>query len=360
MTTRSDPCALRWPRWLLAALCVARLRLLRAAATTAARHPTTRRALAGSPPPLAALHEQANELLAGGTDAYEKRIAALRGYPVVANVWASWCGPCRFEFPVLQKLSARYGKQVAFLGVNSEDADDAAETFLGEDAGPLPQLHRPRQGRSPTRSAASAASPTPPSTTAPASSSILKQGPYADDSELEADVRRYALQERIIGAMEAFVVIALVGFGLLLAELLLPTGGVLAALGVAGLIAAGIVALGSDSDAADVVGPALITLGVLSGDHLLLRHPQSHRGPPRPAGAHRHRGDGRRQRPRRARRSTPRARSGCRGRSGARGWPSGASPVRLGDRVTVEAVDGLTLVVRPEPQTAVQASEGAG
>ena len=39
--------------------------------------------------------------------------------------------------------------------------------------------------------------------------------------------------------MEAFVVIALIGVGLLLAELLLPTGGVLALLGVAGLIVAG-------------------------------------------------------------------------------------------------------------------------
>ncbi len=64
--------------------------------------------------------------------------------------------------------------------------------------------------------------------------------------------------------MEAFVLIALAGFALLLAELLLPTGGVLAALGAAGLIAGGIVALGSDSSAADYVGPGLITLGILS------------------------------------------------------------------------------------------------
>jgi membrane-bound ClpP family serine protease len=64
--------------------------------------------------------------------------------------------------------------------------------------------------------------------------------------------------------MEAFVVIALVAFALLLAELLLPTGGALAAIGALGLVASGIVALDSDSSAADVVGPALITLGVLS------------------------------------------------------------------------------------------------
>ena len=49
--------------------------------------------------------------------------------------------------------------------------------------------------------------------------------------------------------MEAFVIIALIGFGLLAAELLLPTGGILAALGIAGLVVGGILALGSDDSA---------------------------------------------------------------------------------------------------------------
>ena len=101
-------------------------------------HPDYAKALAGAPAPLAALHRQANELLPGGVEAYEKRISQLRGYPVVVNVWASWCGPCRQEFPVLQKLSARYGKKVAFLGLNSEDSDDAATTFLREEPVPYP------------------------------------------------------------------------------------------------------------------------------------------------------------------------------------------------------------------------------
>ena len=53
--------------------------------------------------------------------------------------------------------------------------------------------------------------------------------------------------------MEAFVVIALVGFALLLAELLLPTGGLLALIGAAGLVAGGIVALDSNNSDADVI-----------------------------------------------------------------------------------------------------------
>lgn len=155
-------------------------------------HPDYAKALAGSPPALAALHKQANDLLPGGTDAYEKRIAELRGYPVVVNVWASWCGPCRFEFPVLQKLSARYGKKVAFLGVNSEDSNDAAATFLREEPVPYPSYTDPDKAIFGSLDAVGL----PDTAFYDRSGELvyLKQGPYAEDSELEADVRRYALE----------------------------------------------------------------------------------------------------------------------------------------------------------------------
>jgi cytochrome c biogenesis protein CcmG/thiol:disulfide interchange protein DsbE len=157
------------------------------------QHPDYATALAGSPAPLAALHAQADKLLPGGTGAYEKRIAALRGYPVVANVWASWCGPCRFEFPVLQKLSARYGKRVAFLGVNSQDSDDTAKTFLGE-----APVSYPSYTDSDKKIADSLGATLGLPDTAFYDSTgklvYLKQGPYAHDSELEEDVRRYALK----------------------------------------------------------------------------------------------------------------------------------------------------------------------
>ena len=64
--------------------------------------------------------------------------------------------------------------------------------------------------------------------------------------------------------MEIVYIIAGVPVGVMLAELLLPTGGVLAVIGAAGLVAAGVIALGEDSEVGDYVGPGLITIGVLS------------------------------------------------------------------------------------------------
>jgi cytochrome c biogenesis protein CcmG/thiol:disulfide interchange protein DsbE len=157
------------------------------------RHPDYARALAGSPAPLAALHSQSDELISGGVPAFEKRIAALRGYPVVANVWASWCDPCRLEFPVLQRLSARYGKKVAFLGINSQDSDDAALTFLREAPVPYPSYTDP-DGKLADSLGTTVGLPDTAFYDRAGNLVYLKQGQYGHLDELEADVRRYALE----------------------------------------------------------------------------------------------------------------------------------------------------------------------
>ena len=155
--------------------------------------PDYAKALAGAPAPLAALHKQANDLLPGGAEAYEARIEELRGYPIVVNAWASWCGPCRFEFPFLQKLSARYGKEVAFLGVNSEDSEDAAATFLREEPVPYPSYSDPDKE---IYDSLGAGRGFPVTAFYDESGELvyLKQGQYAQHSDLEADLRRYALK----------------------------------------------------------------------------------------------------------------------------------------------------------------------
>ena len=159
--------------------------------------------------------------------------------------------------------------------------------------------------------------------------------------------------------MELFVLIAIIGFGLLAAELLLPTGGVLAVLGVAGLTAAGVAAFSSDNDIADYAGGGLIALGLLSGVTFYFvsrKVLEAHRNDRVRTGTEEMIG------------SLAEARSSIdpEGRVWLGGtiWSArlaeGASPVQSGDKVRVEAVDGLTLVVSPEPQTAVHSSEGAG
>jgi thiol-disulfide isomerase/thioredoxin len=58
------------------------------------------------------------------------RIRALRGYPIVINAWASWCTPCRSEYPLLASASERYGRSVAFLGADTDDSAGDAQQFL--------------------------------------------------------------------------------------------------------------------------------------------------------------------------------------------------------------------------------------
>ncbi len=157
--------------------------------------------------------------------------------------------------------------------------------------------------------------------------------------------------------MEAFAIIALIGLGLLVAELLLPTGGVLAALGVVGLTVGGILALGSNDNAGAYIGAALITGGVLAGAsfvYISRKVIRSTRDLPPLAGTEEMIGE------------TAVARSAVdpdgkvfmRGTLWAARLAEGAGPIGPGDRVRVEAVDGLTLVVEPLPTAAPATQQG--
>jgi cytochrome oxidase Cu insertion factor (SCO1/SenC/PrrC family)/thiol-disulfide isomerase/thioredoxin len=88
--------------------------------------------LGGSPAALAILHRQSSKLLSGGQAGLDRRIKALtaKGYPVVVNVWGSWCTPCQKEFPLFANASAAYGRQVAFIGADYNDKSANAATFL--------------------------------------------------------------------------------------------------------------------------------------------------------------------------------------------------------------------------------------
>ena len=51
-----------------------------------------------------------------------QKISDLRGSIAVVNFWATWCGPCREELPMLTRLSAEYGgKKVRFVAVSADE-----------------------------------------------------------------------------------------------------------------------------------------------------------------------------------------------------------------------------------------------
>lgn len=66
----------------------------------------------------------------GGTPLPGIDLAALAGKPTLVNVWASWCGPCRDEHPVLMQL-AKDGR-FNLVGINYKDAPENARRFLGQ------------------------------------------------------------------------------------------------------------------------------------------------------------------------------------------------------------------------------------
>lgn len=59
------------------------------------------------------------------------KLSELRGQVVLLNFWASWCGPCRQEMPLLEKLQQRYSALgFTVLGVNVEEDSSKAKTLL--------------------------------------------------------------------------------------------------------------------------------------------------------------------------------------------------------------------------------------
>jgi cytochrome oxidase Cu insertion factor (SCO1/SenC/PrrC family)/thiol-disulfide isomerase/thioredoxin len=146
--------------------------------------------LAGSPRPLATLHRQADQLL-GNQSALAARIRALRGYPIVINAWASWCGPCRSEFGLFASASARYGRQVAFLGADTDDSAGDARTFLAQHPVSYPSYETTTQALSPL--AAVEGLPTTIFINRVGKIVFVHTGQYDSQGTLDADIGSYAL-----------------------------------------------------------------------------------------------------------------------------------------------------------------------
>jgi cytochrome c biogenesis protein CcmG, thiol:disulfide interchange protein DsbE len=130
-------------------------------------------------------------LLNGGRPAFEAFLEKQRGRPVVVNKWASWCGPCRAEFPYFRDLARDHERDVVFVGVNSNDNDGDARDFLTEN--PVPYRHF----RDPKLEVAAAfdgvqAFPTTAFYDSQGKVAFVHQGGYQSEDQLAEDIDRYA------------------------------------------------------------------------------------------------------------------------------------------------------------------------
>jgi len=74
---------------------------------------------------------------------FQQLLVTLRGKPVVVNVWASWCGPCIKEAPILAMASTAYRGRVQFVGVDIEDSYPPARTFIQKYGWSYPSVFDP-------------------------------------------------------------------------------------------------------------------------------------------------------------------------------------------------------------------------
>lgn len=144
-------------------------------------------------PALRRLRDRGNRLVDGGREAFRAQLVDLRGTPVVVNQWASWCPPCRAEFPIFQRLADKYAGRVAFLGVDMQDDRAAALAFMQQF--PTPYPHFFDEDASIARSfGGGRVSPTTAFYDARGELVFTHLGAYTDDAQLEAEIRRYLLK----------------------------------------------------------------------------------------------------------------------------------------------------------------------
>lgn len=82
----------------------------------------------GTPLPL----PEAGRLTELSADDFEGVLVGLRGTPVIVNVWASWCAPCRTETPLLERTWEAHSGEVVILGVASKDVFASSLAFMKE------------------------------------------------------------------------------------------------------------------------------------------------------------------------------------------------------------------------------------
>jgi cytochrome c biogenesis protein CcmG/thiol:disulfide interchange protein DsbE len=150
---------------------------------------------AGVPAPLARNIKQANRILDGPGDLLEVKLDSLRGFPVVVNQWASWCEPCRFEFPFFSSAARRHRSEIAFLGIDMRDNKEDGKRFLEELPVPFPSIFDPDAEY--IRSIGGGRNSPTTVFIAPGGEVVsVHPGAYASLDALERDIERFSLSSK--------------------------------------------------------------------------------------------------------------------------------------------------------------------
>ena len=125
--------------------------------------------------------------ISGDFEAY----IAKQDKPVVVNKWASWCGPCRYEFPFFEAQARKRKGEVVFVGVNSQDNRADAQEFLAEHPVPYKHFDDPKQEIAASFNGVQGF-PVTAFYGADGKREFVHFGGYASEAKLAEDIDRYA------------------------------------------------------------------------------------------------------------------------------------------------------------------------
>jgi thiol-disulfide isomerase/thioredoxin len=86
----------------------------------------------GIAPAVPGIKDQASDFELQDLSGKPVKLSDFRGIPVLINFWATWCGPCRVEMPILQEYYRRYNPDFVVLAVNIDESRDTVQSFVDE------------------------------------------------------------------------------------------------------------------------------------------------------------------------------------------------------------------------------------
>ncbi len=135
---------------------------------------------------------ESRPLDAGGPAAFRGFLRDHRGRPIVVNQWASWCRPCREEFPIFRFVSERLKGRVVFVGVAAKDSRASAAAFLRASDPGFSQFLDP-DGEISRLFRGGRVWPTTAFYLPDGTMGSVQQGPYTSVRALTDDINRYAI-----------------------------------------------------------------------------------------------------------------------------------------------------------------------